>query len=413
MNKINNYILPLLLLLSFATQALAVEAVFSINDKYSDEEIENQISQLSSEIDMVFNQEVKTLINTYISAGRNNTELILSRSQYYFPIMEKLIKEHQLPEEIKYLAVIESGLRPKVKSHVGAVGLWQFMSGTAKEYDLRIMTSVDDRKDVRKSTEAAMLYLNDLYKRFGDWTLALAAYNCGPGNINKAIRKSGGKKDFWEIRKFLPKETKRYLPKLIATIYVMNHFREYGMSDVSSKFSDHSAFGVAHIFSKTSFDHISEFSGLSIKELQKYNPSYTQNYIPASTSGNNLIMPEGYLLTFLQNKQMMENLKDVFYLKNTIVYKPVSTKKEEIELNFREEVKVESLKIQLLEELVAPEIKIEVKQSPITVSRDLKVETYRLRKRQSLAQFIEEKGIDTASYAISVNEEGVVHLNKK
>ncbi len=413
MNKINNYILPLLLLLSFATQALAVEAVFSINDKYSDEEIENQISQLSSEIDMVFNQEVKTLINTYISAGRNNTELILSRSQYYFPIMEKLIKEHQLPEEIKYLAVIESGLRPKVKSHVGAVGLWQFMSGTAKEYDLRIMTSVDDRKDVRKSTEAAMLYLNDLYKRFGDWTLALAAYNCGPGNINKAIRKSGGKKDFWEIRKFLPKETKRYLPKLIATIYVMNHFREYGMSDVSSKFSDHSAFGVAHIFSKTSFDHISEFSGLSIKELQKYNPSYAQNYIPASTSGNNLIMPEGYLLTFLQNKQMMENLKDVFYLKNTIVYKPVSTKKEEIELNFREEVKVESLKIQLLEELVAPEIKIEVKQSPITVSRDLKVETYRLRKRQSLAQFIEEKGIDTASYAISVNEEGVVHLNKK
>ena len=413
MNKINNYIILLLLLLSFAAQAIAEEAVFSINDKYSDEEIENQIIQLSSEIDMVFNKEVKTLINTYISAGRNNTEVILSRSQYYFPIMEKLIKEHQLPEEIKYLAVIESGLRPKVKSHVGAVGLWQFMSGTAKEYDLRIMTSVDERKDVRKSTEAAMLYLNDLYKRFGDWTLALAAYNCGPGNINKAIRKSGGKKDFWEIRKFLPKETKRYLPKLIATIYVMNHFREYGMSDVSSKFSDHSAFGIAHIFSKTSFDHISEYSGLSIKELQKYNPSYAQNYIPASSSGNNLIMPEGYLLTFLQNKQMMANLTDVFYLKNTIIHMPVSNKIAEDKLVLRNTVEVESLAVQNLEEFAMARPIIEMGTKKVTAISEQKYTTYRLKKRQSLAQFVKEKQIDTSKYTVIVNDEGVVRLFQK
>jgi len=396
MNRINTYLTSLLLLFSFVTQTFANEAVFSINDRYSDEEIENQILQLSSEIDVVFNSEVKKIINTYISAGRVNSEIILSRSQYYFPIMEKMIDEHQLPQEIKYLSVIESGLRPKVKSRVGAVGLWQFMSGTAKQYNLRIHSSVDDRKDVRKSTEAAMLFLNDLYERFGDWTLALAAYNCGPGNVNKAIRKSGGKKNFWEIRKYLPKETRRYLPKLIATMYVMNHFQEYGLSDKAKKFSDHNAFGVAHIYSKTSFQHISENSGLSIKELQKYNPSYSQNYIPSSSQGNNLIMPEGYLLTFLQNNQLMKNFQEVFYLKSSIIHLPVSEKIEEVTPMLRQLVQVESLSVQALEGSYSPSST-----------------TYRLRKRQNLASFIAENKIDDRKYRILVNEEGVVRVYEK
>ncbi len=411
MNRINTYINTLMLALVFAFTANANTSFFSVNDKFSDQEIESQILQLSADINLVYNSEVKTLINTYISAGRKNTEVILSRSQYYFPLMEKLIEEHQLPEELKYLSVIESGLRPKVKSSVGATGLWQFMSSTAKQYNLRIHSTVDDRKDVKKSTEAAMLYLADLYDRFGDWTLALAAYNCGPGNINKAIRKSGGKKDFWEIRKYLPKETRRYLPKLIATIYVMNHFESYGLTDKSQKFSEHNAFGLAQIFSKTSFDHISKNSGLTIKELQKYNPSYSQNYIPASTNGNNLIMPETYLLTYLQNKQMMQNLKDVFYLKSAIVrmpqkfVEPIKVERESLAVELLNRIDLELLDVE------NPTLKVEHK--PLfSYSTDIE-KTYRLRKRQTLAVFIEENKIDSSLYNISVNQEGVVRLFKK
>lgn len=408
MNRIFTYVSAIIIAWAFASPTMANNAVFSVNDKFSDQEIEYQISQLSSNIDLVYNKEIKNIINTYISAGRPNTEAILSRSQYYFPLMEKIIEQKQLPEELKYLSVIESGLRPKVKSRVGAVGLWQFMSSTAKYYDLRIHSSVDERKDVRKSTEAALLYLNDLYKRFGDWTLALAAYNCGPGNVNKAIRKSGGKKDYWKIRRFLPKETRRYIPKMIATMYVMNHFEDYGLNDETVKYSEHNAFGLAAIYDKTSFDHISEYSGLTVKELRKYNPSYAKNYIPASSKGNYLIMPEAYLLTFLQNKGLMSHLKDVFYMKSSIVTSPVFASSS-LETK-RDAFAIESIQVMGTDLLEMPELTWKVDVSITEILSDKLVATHRLRKRQTLTSFLEENEIDPTIYRVELSDEGVIRL---
>lgn len=394
------------------TDTYASAGIFSVNDKFSDTEIKSQIKNLSSEIDVIYSQEIKSIINTYISSGRRNTEVILSRSQYYFPIIEKIMLENNMPDELKYLSVIESGLRPAVRSRVGAVGLWQFMTGTAKEHDLRINSIVDERKDVRKSTEAAVEYLSRLHKKYGDWTLALAAYNCGPGNINKAIRKAGGKKNFWEIRQYLPKETRRYIPKLIATMYVMNHFEAYGLDDETKKFSDYSAFGVAQIFSKTSFKDISQFSGLTVDELKKYNPSYTQHYIPASTKGYNLIMPEGYLLTFLQNKQWMKHFQEAFYLKNTIVKFDALT--VEAAPAARDAIADEMLET-ISMGLSMPTYTLQTKTQAIRKTEivDLSIHQYRLRKRQSLQAWIEENNIDLSMYTVSVNAQGIVTVSDK
>lgn len=412
MNKINTYISTVLLVCVSVIALNANAIVFSVNDRYSDHEIESQINQLSNEIDLVYNEEVKKIINTYISSGRKNTETILSRSQYYFPLMEKIIEENNLPQELKYLSVIESGLRPSVKSHVGAVGLWQFMSPTAKQYDLRIHSYVDDRKDVKKSTEAALKYLSDLYKRYDDWTLALAAYNCGPGNINKAIRKAGGKKDFWKIRKYLPKETRRYLPKLVATMYVMNHFREYGLSDVTEQFSEHNAFGLANIYTKTSFQHISEYSGLTVDELKKYNPSYSQNYIPASQSGNYLIMPEAYLLTYLQNKQLMDNFQEVFYLKNAIVRAPiVQVIEQKMERDAIASSSLDAIEAQFID---SPQTEVKAQVHALkAIPTFLSTRTFKLRKRQNLATWIEENKIDLTVYRVEVSNQGVISLNER
>ena len=385
-----------------------------MNDRFSDKEIESQIHQLSNQIDLVYNDEVKTIINTYISSGRKNTEVILSRSQYYFPLIEQIITENNLPEELKYLSVIESGLRPTVKSKVGAVGLWQFMSGTAKEYDLRIHSYIDERKDVKKSTQAALEYLTNLYRRYDDWTLALAAYNCGPGNINKAIRKAGGKKDFWEIRKYLPKETRRYLPKLVATMYVMNHFHDYGLNDKAQKFSEYSAFGVANIHNKTSFDHISEYSGLSVKEIKKHNPSYMHNYIPSSSRGNNLIMPEGYLLTYLQNMQLMDNFTGVFYLKSAIISIPKATIQPEIKELKRAFIQNFTLDPAEINEIAVSEAKISSNIGNISFSPVIQPKrTHRLAKRQTLTAWLRENNIDLSIFNAEVNENGVITLVEK
>ena len=401
------------------TVANDAKAIYSINDRFSDAEIAAQIAQLSDVIDVKFTKEIKTIINTYISSGRPGSEAILSRSNYYFPIMEHIIRKHNLPDEIKYLSVIESGLRPSVRSNAGAVGLWQFIGSTAKMYDLKIGSIHDERSDVARSTEAAMLYLNDLHNRFGDWALALAAYNCGPGNINKAIRRSGGGKTYWEVRKYLPKETRRYLPKMIATMYVMTYFDHYGMTNVSNSYTEYRSFAMANVFEKTSFKEISESSGLSISEISKYNPAYKHKYIPSSSKGNNLILPEMYLQTYLSNIAQLHLLQNVFHLRSSSLY---DIKQEffgfqqqsmQIE-NVRTDVQISELDL----------IKINLKTKPVAISLLGKVKSsqidnlksprlVKLRKRQSFQDYMNEiKAIEKAKVlsSVEVNVVGVVEL---
>jgi len=395
------------------------KAIFTINDKFSDAEVAQQISNLSTDIELKYTKEVKAIINNYISSGRPGSEAILSRSNYYFPLMESIIQKHNLPEEIKYLSVIESGLRPTVRSKAGAVGLWQFISSTAKMYDLKIVSAQDDRQNLVRSTEAAMLYLNDLYNRFGDWGLAIAAYNCGPGNINKAIRKSGGKRTYWEVKKYLPKETRRYLPKFVATMYVMNYFDQYGLVNKTTDYTEYKSFGVATIYGKTSFKRISELSGLSISEIKKFNTGYKHHYIPASTRGNSLILPETYILTYLQNLSLTHQLQEVFYLKNTLFTLSNPTEIAEVlpEVeNTRTEIQVADLDKIILKEIPSTQNRLEVRtQRPIIyASPGETVAVARLRKRQSLMDLMAKKNHTEATvyHNTVVNVAGVVMIKQ-
>jgi membrane-bound lytic murein transglycosylase D len=188
-----------------------------------------RLSALQKDIPLVYNEKVHGFINYFLIRDRDHTRNVLRKKDVYFPLFEKYLKENNMPEELKYLSVIESALIPQAVSRARAVGLWQFMSYTGKHVGLKIDWYVDERMDPDKSTQAACKYLSQLYSIFGDWELALAAYNTGPGNVRRAIRKSGGKKTFWEIYPFLPRETRAYVPQYVAMIYALNHAPEHNL----------------------------------------------------------------------------------------------------------------------------------------------------------------------------------------
>ncbi len=388
MNKILSYCMTICLLIVLQNSSLEGRDPRSMMDMLDDPAVEQQVLGMTDIFELKYSEEIKRLILDYTTNGRRSSEVILNRANYYFPIFERIIAEQNLPQELKYLSVIESALRPTVKSKAGAVGLWQFMSSTARMYDLQVVGSNDERKDVAKSTQAALLYLTDLYNRYDDWALALAAYNCGPGNVNKAIRRAGGVKNYWKIRRFLPRETRRYLPKMIATMYVMQYSQDLGLEKTGRDFSEHKSFGIAYINDKTSFKKIAELSGISVKEIAKHNPSYAYGYIPSSIKGNSLILPEAYLLKYLHNTQQMENLSLVFYLKDAL-----SIKEEEMELPaetiIAESTRIVSidplLQLDLMEQFVVTDpLKSDLTIKPNTLVWQPQLNVVRLGKRQSL-----------------------------
>ena len=253
----------------------------------SDVVLEDRIYNMNSQVDVRLTREVRESIREYTLGWRKGTERLLSKGNIYFPIFEKTLSEYGLPQELKYLSVIESSLRPTVESKAGAVGLWQFMKGTARMYKLKVTRSVDERKDPIKSTDAAARYLRDLHLEFGDWTLALCAYNCGPGRLRKAIRKSGSW-DFWTLRKYLPRETRRYIPKFIAASYLMNYHAEHGLIPDKLPFELEYT-SSAKVFDRLNFVQIARESGVDVNTIKKLNPSYLYNYIPHNAEGRNVL----------------------------------------------------------------------------------------------------------------------------
>ena len=253
----------------------------------SDVVLEDRIYNMNSEVDVRLTREVREIIREYTLGWRKGTERLLSKGNLYFPIFEKTLSDYGLPLELKNLSVIESSLRPDVRSSAGAVGLWQFMKGTARMYKLKVNRSVDERKDPIKSTDAAARYLRDLHREFGDWTLALCAYNCGPGRLRKAIKKSGSW-DFWTLRKYLPKETSRYIPKFIAVSYVMHYYTEHGLMPDEIPFELQYT-SSAKVFDRMNFVQIAKESGTNVKTIKKLNPSYLYNYIPHNSEGRNVL----------------------------------------------------------------------------------------------------------------------------
>lgn len=259
---------------------------------------------------LAYNPALEKIIKSYLKNRRKYYPNFMARAAYYFPMIEKYLDQYDIPIEMKYLALVESALKPKAKSRVGATGLWQFMYSTGKQYKLKVSSYVDERQDPIKATIAACNYLNDLYKIFGDWDLALAAYNSGPGNVTKAIRRSGGYKNYWNIRPFLPRETAGYVPAFYATMYLFTYAQEHKLT--GDKPNIHFFETDTLLVKKTvSFDQITEQTGIPTSMLQLLNPEYKLDIIPY-VSGRNytLRIPSRQVGNFLKNEEALYHLVD-------------------------------------------------------------------------------------------------------
>jgi membrane-bound lytic murein transglycosylase D len=227
-----------------------------------------------------YNPALENVIKSFLKNRAKSFERQMAIAEYYFPLFEEKLSKYNLPLEIKYLAIVESALQPKAKSKVGAGGLWQFMPATGKQYKLDITTYVDERHDPIKSTEAACHYMMNMYAIFGDWSLVLASYNCGPGNVSKAIRRSGGKTDYWEIRKFLPKETANYLPAFLATMYIYEFKKEHGLVPHKAEMK-YAETDTVIVKQAMTFKQLSDLLDISEEQLEYLNPIYKSKYIPS------------------------------------------------------------------------------------------------------------------------------------
>jgi len=230
-------------------------------------------------LDVSYNPSLEKVIRFYLKREKEITENMMSLSQYYFPLFEEVFDRHDIPLEMKYLALVESALNPKAKSRVGATGLWQFMYSTGKMYDLNVSSYVDERMDPTRSTEAAAKYLKHLYTTFEDWNLALAAYNSGPGNVNKAIRRSGGQKDYWALRPYLPRETAGYVPSFLAMMYIFEFAEEHNFQPRLQPMQ-YLATDTIQTKDLIKLQQVAEITQTDIEFLEFLNPSYKLGIIP-------------------------------------------------------------------------------------------------------------------------------------
>lgn len=276
---------------------------------YDDMIYEARLAKLDalSPFDLEYNPYVQGYINMYTMRRREQVSRMMALSQYYFPMFEEMLDKYNLPLELKYLAICESALNPMAKSRSAAMGLWQFMYPTGKMFGLQVTSYVDERCDPYKSTVAACEYFQYLYGLFGDWQMVLAAYNGGPGTVNKAIRRSGGKKTYWEIRPYLPTETQGYVPAFIAVNYIMNYTSEHNIQTAIPKkvFLDVDTIVVKH---QLSFDQISAMLDIPDDEIQYLNPSYRKRVIPVvSGEPSFLTLPANKIATFINNEASIYN----------------------------------------------------------------------------------------------------------
>ncbi len=260
--------------------------------------------------DLAFNPALEKVINSYLKYRRKYYPALMAKAKYYFPMFEQYLDQYDIPLEMKYLAIVESALRPKARSGVGASGMWQFMYGTGKQFDLKVSSYVDERFDPVKSTVAACKYLSQLYNIFGDWDLALAAYNSGPGNVSKAIKRSGGFKNYWNIRPYLPTETAGYVPAFYATMYIFEYADDHKIySDIPELFDFQT--DTLQVKRTISFDQISETIAVNEEVLSFLNPSYKLDIIPFIKDRNYALrLPSSKVVEFLDKEKDLYALAD-------------------------------------------------------------------------------------------------------
>lgn len=268
-----------------------------VNPVFSDSIYVDRLSRIPTIMEMPYNNIVRKFIEQYTGRLRHSVSYMLGATNFYIPIFEEALALYNLPLELKYLPVIESALDPTAVSRKGATGLWQFMLSTAKRYDLKINSLVDERRDPIKASFAAAQYLNDLYKVYGDWNLVIAAYNCGPTSLNKAIHRAGGSKDYWTIYPYLPKETRGYVPAFIAANYVMNYYCEHNICPMRARLIDGNDTVVVN--KDLHLEQVASVCGVEMEKIKAFNPQYKTSLVPGNSYDCILRLPSEAALKFI------------------------------------------------------------------------------------------------------------------
>ena len=286
-----------------------------VNPEYSREEYIDRLYRMPCVMEMSYNDVVQKFIDRYSGRLRRSISYMLGASNFYMPIFEEALEMYQLPLELKYLPIIESALNPQAVSRVGAAGLWQFMPGTGKQYGLKLNSLVDERRDPVLSSQAAARYLRDLYKIFGDWNLVIAAYNCGPENINKAVRRAQAAnkdslvnvKDYWQIYPYLPRETRGYVPAFIAANYIMTYYSMHNICPMTTRLPAKS--DTVMVNRNVHLEQVAEVVGLNIDLLRSLNPMYRRDVVPGATEPSPLRLPMGDVSRFIDLEDSVYNYK--------------------------------------------------------------------------------------------------------
>lgn len=277
------------------------------NPTFTTEEYQERLRRLPVVMEMPYNSVVQKFIDQYSGRLRRTVSYALGAGNFYIPIFEEALDYYGLPLELKYLPVIESALEPKAKSPAGAVGLWQFMLATGKRYDLKVNSLIDERQDPYKSSWAAARYLRDLYKIYRDWNLVIAAYNCGPTNVNKAIHRANGVRDYWTIYPYLPSETRGYVPAFIAANYIMNYYCEHNICPMKTKIPITT--DTVTIMRDLHMQQVAELCNVDVEAIQALNPQYRTQLIPGSSGPMTLRLPTETLNTFIDLKDSVYNYR--------------------------------------------------------------------------------------------------------
>lgn len=271
-----------------------------VNPLFSDSVYIDRLSRIPAIMEMPYNEIVRKFIDMYAGRLRNQVSFMLSACNFYMPIFEEALDAYNLPLELKYLPIIESALNPSAVSRAGASGLWQFMLATGKMYGLESNSLVDERRDPIKATWAAARYLKELYAIYGDWNLVIAAYNCGPGTINKAIRRANGKTDYWDIYNLLPKETRGYVPAFIAANYVMTYYCDHNICPMETNIP--ASTDTVQVNKNLHFEQIADICGVSIDQIKSLNPQYKKNIIPGDSKSYTLRLPQSHISIFIDQQ---------------------------------------------------------------------------------------------------------------
>ncbi len=365
-------------------------------------DIIKRVENLNTIVDVRVTEEVIKQIKLTVESWREDSEVVLGRSSLYFPLIENVLREKNLPDELKYIAVIESALLPSAKSNQGACGMWQFMKGTANFFDLKVNKHIDERKDIIKATEKATDYLQLLYETYGNWTTALAAYNCGPGRVNKAIKQAGGSKDYWAIVGYLPKETKKYIPRFIAAAYLMNYYYLHDLNprEISDDIKYTASFKV---YEKTDLKKLGKALDIDFDLIKYLNPVYVKDYIPAPEDGeyNLITLPDHKMSAYIQRFSSVQNL----------VYSPLSMKRPSTETTETEIVMVQRTSKDYINFLSRQFTIVRDNLKDTSMLKNLskgllpgreRMKLYQLGKKESLADVAESKNIPLADL-ISIN----------